>query len=132
MSVETRKVLEMLTEGKITAADAERLMEKLAANPDAAGAEQRPGAAGTGSAAKKFLRVIVEKPGGDDVNVRVPLNFVRSGVKLASLLPPKVLARLQEEGIDPQLFNQQAQESIDEVNVDMQTVWGKHIRVFCE
>ena len=29
MSVETRKVLEMLTEGKITAADAERILDKL-------------------------------------------------------------------------------------------------------
>lgn len=132
MSAETRKVLEMLAEGKITPADAERLLEKLAATPDAAGGDEKPGTVGSGSAAKKFLRVLIERPGGDDVNVRVPLNFVRSGVKLASLLPPKVLVRLQEEGIDPKLFTDQAQESIDELNVDMQTAWGKHIRVFCE
>ena len=135
MSAETRKVLEMLAEGKITADDAERLLEKLAAAPEGngnSGNEEKPSAGASPSGAKKFLRVIVEKPGGDDVNVRVPLNFVRSGVKLASLLPPKVLTRLQEEGIDPKLFTDQAQESIDELNVDMQTAWGKHIRVFCE
>jgi len=135
MSAETRKVLEMLAEGKITADDAERLLEKLAAAPESngnSGNEEKPSAGAPPSGAKKFLRVIVEKPGGDDVNVRVPLNFVRSGVKLASLLPPKVLTRLQEEGIDPKLFTDQAQESIDELNVDMQTAWGKHIRVFCE
>ena len=134
MSTETRQVLEMLAEGKITTADAERLLEKLAATPDNAGNDdEEKRTAGTPEAAtKKFLRVIVEKPGGDDVNVRLPLTFVRSGVKLASLLPPKVLTRLQEEGIDPRLFSEQAHESIDELNVDMQTVWGKHIRVFCE
>jgi hypothetical protein len=35
------------------------------------------------------------------VNVRLPVTFVRSGVKVARLLPAKVLTRLQEEGIDP-------------------------------
>jgi hypothetical protein len=33
--------------------------------------------------------------------VRLPLTFMRSGVKVACLLPPKVLIRLQEEVIDP-------------------------------
>jgi len=134
MSSETRKVLEMLAEGKISTADAERLLEKLAATPDnGANDKEEKRTAGTPEAAtKKYLRVIVEKPGGNDVNVRLPLTFARSGVKLASLLPPKVLARLQEEGIDPKLFSEQANETIDELNVDMQTAWGKHIRVFCE
>ena len=82
--------------------------------------------------AKKFLRVLIERPGGDDVNVRVPLTFVRSGVKLAGVLPPKVLAKLQEEGIDPILLKGRADEAIDELHVDMETKSGKHIRVFCE
>ena len=136
MSIETRKVLDMLTEGKITAAEAERLLEKLATPPESSSnyfnEQNQNQAAPASTGSKKYLRVIVEKPGGDDVNVRVPLTFVRSGVKLASLLPPKVLTRLQEEGIDPKLFSEQAHESIDELNVDMQTAWGKHIRVFCE
>src|SRR5215831_6077966 len=97
MSAETRKVLEMLTEGKITASDAERLLDKLAASPESA---SEPGSAPV-SATKKFLRVLIERPLGADVNVRVPLNFVRSGVNLVSVLPPKVLEKLQQEGIDP-------------------------------
>jgi hypothetical protein len=133
MSAETRKVLEMLAEGKITADDAERLLDKLAAAPD-----DNP-ATGNGStqpapnpSAKKFLRVLLERPGGDDVNVRVPLNFVRSGVKLAGILPPKVLQKLEEEGLDAKLFSRQAEDSLDLLNIDMQTKSGKHIRVFCE
>ena len=34
MSAETKRVLDMLAEGKITSADAERLLDKLAATPD--------------------------------------------------------------------------------------------------
>jgi hypothetical protein len=146
MSAETKKVLEMLAEGKITADDAERLLDKLAAGPDKLGAapefkalEGGETAAATSTAArKKFLRVQMERPGGDEVNVRVPLNFVRSGVKLAGILPPKVLDKLQQEGIDPTIvteFAQQARESLDvldDLHVDMETKSGKRIRVFAE
>ncbi len=149
MSAETRKVLEMMAEGKITAADAERLLDKLAAAPEANvnnggnGNETNgtvPGAVrnASGTAHKKFLRVQVERPGGDDVNVRVPLNFVRSGVKLVGILPPKVIEKLRQEGIDPKLitdFTQQAKESLDvldDLHVDMETRSGKRVRVFAE
>jgi len=134
MSEETRKVLEMLTEGKISAADAERLLDKLSATVDpatssAAATAAKPAAA---AVAKRFLRVIIERPGGDDVNVRVPLTFVRSGVKLTGVLPPKVLEKLQEEGIDPKVFSERAEDALDELHVDMETRSGKHVRVFCE
>jgi hypothetical protein len=134
MSEETRKVLEMLAEGKINAADAERLLDKLSATSDS---PANNGAATTAKptspvAAKKFLRVLIERPGGDDVNVRVPLTFVRSGVKLAGVLPPKVLEKLQQEGVAPLLFSERMDDAIDEIHVDMETKSGKHIRVFCE
>jgi hypothetical protein len=132
MSTETRKVLEMLAEGKISTADAERLLEKLAAAPDAGSGDEKPGAAGPGVAPKKFLRVLLERPGGDDVNLRVPLSFVRSGIQLAGILPPKVMDKLREEGIDPKFFSQQTEETLNELQVDMETKSGKHIRVFCE
>jgi len=131
MSVETRKVLEMLAAGKITSEDAERLLDKLAAVPDAADNPNKSGV-GNAGAVKKFLRVLIERPGGDDVNVRVPLSFVRSGVKLASVLPPSVVEKLRAEGIDPGILASQAQESLDELHVDMETKSGKHVRVFCE
>ncbi len=132
MSAETRKVLEMLAEGKITAADAERLLEKLSAAPDGATDENKRIAGNSDAPAKKFLRVLIERPGGNDVNVRVPLNFVRSGIKLAGILPPNVVEKLQAEGIDPTFFGQQTEETLDELHVDLETKSGKHVRVFCE
>ena len=130
MSAETRKVLEMLAEGKITADDAERLLDKLALPAESATPDEAPASAPNG--VKKFLRVIVERPLGDDINVRVPLNFVRSGVSLVGILPPKVLDKLAEEGIDPQLFSRHTREALDMLHVDMQTKSGKRVRVFAE
>lgn len=131
MSAETRKVLEMLTEGKITAADAERLLDKLASPP--AGNDQAPGEAPRPrSSGKKFLRVLIERPLGSDVNLRVPLSFVRSGVSLAGVLPPKVMEQLMQEGIDPHSLGNQLDETLDALHVDMETKTGKRVRVFCE
>ena len=129
MSVETRKVLEMLTEGKITAADAERLLDKLSAAPDTAGTNAGDT---TASGTKKFLRVLIERPLGADVNLRVPLSFVRSGISIAGVLPPKVMEQLMQEGIDVQMFGQRLDQTLDELHVDMETKSGKRVRVFCE
>jgi hypothetical protein len=130
MSAETKKVLEMLTEGKITAADAERLLDKLGTAAENASGQTVDAPAANGT--KKFLRILIERPLGSDVNVRVPLNFVRSGISLAGVLPPKVMDQLRQEGIDPLLFGRQLDETIDELHVDMETKSGKRVRVFCE
>jgi hypothetical protein len=144
MSAETKKVLEMLAEGKISAEDAERLLDKLAAAPDTGNSAESkgslppPSSAASSNPAKKFLRVQMERPNGDDINIRVPLNFMRSGVKLVGILPPKVLDKLQQEGIDPKLvsdFAQSARESLDgldDLHIDMETRSGKRIRVYAE
>jgi len=137
MSAETRKVLDMLAEGKITSADAERLLDKLAATPDSNAANgggngNETSASAPATPPKKYLRVQIERPGGDDVNVRIPLTFVRSGVKLGTLLPPKVMEKLQMEGIDPKFLSQHANDALDELHVDMDTKSGKRVRVFCE
>src|SRR6478672_7079345 len=102
MSMERKQVLEMLAEGKITAVDADRLLDKLASSgrePEGA-----PGnAAGDAKGAKptpKFLRVEVDAKDGDHVNIRVPMFLVRTGIKLSTMLPSKVSRKLTERGID--------------------------------
>ncbi len=131
MSVEMRKVLEMLTEGKITAADAERLLDKLAGSPECEAAAN-PDQPSAPSGSKKFLRVLIERPLGSDVNVRVPLGFVRAGMNLAGVLPPKVMEQLRQEGIDVMFLRDHLDNTMDELHVDMETKSGKRVRVFCE
>jgi hypothetical protein len=104
MNENRRKILEMLATGKITAEEADRLlgaMEKATADPGPASA------AAPGPARKpQFLRVLVEdegRKGPVKVNVRVPMQLLRAGVRLASLIPPEARDRvnwqLRREGV---------------------------------
>lgn len=136
MSVETRKVLEMLAAGKITSEDAERLLDKLNAvtEPSPSNAhEAHDGSAS--SAARKYLRVVVAGS-GKDVNMRVPLNFVRTGVGLVGVLPMDVTTKLAEKGIDlgalSQLKGDRLDEALNALDVDIDSGNGKHVRIFCE
>ena len=100
MSQETKKVLEMLASGQITADDAEKLLEKLGASGPAPAAPAASEEASGAAQKLRFLRVVVDSPDRDQVNVRVPLAILRTGIKLLAVLPPKVSERLAEKGID--------------------------------
>ena len=144
MDSERRKVLDMLAAGKVSADDAERLLEKL----DGSGGDARGagGAAGAGSAANaakgaeadgaaplKYLRVLVDSADGDKVNVRVPLGLLRTGVSLAMLLPAVAGEKLSENGIDlSNLSGDALVEELRELTVDVDSAKGDTVRVFCE
>ena len=138
MSVETRKVLEMLAEGKITAEDAERLLDKLGSvkeTPETA-APTSPDSSASGEKARKYLRIEVANGRGKDVNMRVPLSFVRSGVGLIGVLPPQVAQKLTDKGINLQalsgLDGAKLNEVLNELCLDIDGNDGKHVRIFCE
>jgi hypothetical protein len=137
MNEERRKILEMLADKKISVDEAERLLAAVSATPPEA-------TAGAGKPGPKYLRVLVEPaPGnkeGDRVNIRVPLNLVRAGLKFASFIPPqvrdKVNSELKEKGMafDLNHFNPQDIEALlvhlNDLTVEVE---GKeNVRVFCE
>jgi hypothetical protein len=135
MSTERKQVLDMLAEGKITTADADRLLDKLEGSEHAsAGASTEARALPAG--APRFLRVMVDGKGGDVVNIRVPLFLVRTGIKLSTMLPSKVGRRLSEKGIDlTQLSGLEGEELVQalrELNIDVVSDNGDKVRVFCE
>jgi hypothetical protein len=138
MSIERKKVLEMLAEGKITAEDAERLLDKLeAAGRNADAAKSIPSGPGAAEAkAPRFLRVVVDSPDSDRANIRVPLSFVRAGMKIVTVLPSRVTERLAEKGIDlsglGELRGEELDNALRELNVDVDSHDGKKVRVFCE
>jgi hypothetical protein len=140
MSEEKRKILEMLADKKISVDDAEKL---LAAVSDRAGEGTGAGGA-AGKPGPKYLRVLVEpapnNPEGDRVNVRVPLNLVRAGLKFASFIPAqaqeKINREMKEKGVpfDLSHFNtQDIEELLVHLNDLTVEVEGKEkVRVFCE
>ena len=133
MNIERKKVLEMLAAGKITAEDAEKLLDALdTAAPGGSGSSE---SGGSGSAARKqrYLRIVVDKPGEDPKNVRIALPF--GGGKLLHVLPPNIVDRLNEFGFDVKNLNSTAPEDIrklEELNIDIEKGNGKRVRIFCE
>jgi hypothetical protein len=147
MSENRKKILEMLARNKITAEEAERLLE-LAGNEEAT----ETGNTRASISVKenpKYLRVTVlpdadhaERTDVDRVNVKVPMSLIRAGIKLTSLIPSeakdKVDEALQDKGIDfdvrnlkPEEFEQMI-EAISDLEVDVSTAKGEKIKVFVE
>jgi hypothetical protein len=146
MTEERRQILEMLAAGKINADEADRLLGALHATGTSSTATAT--ATATPPKAPKYVRVMVDaKEGKDDkpvhINVRVPILLLRAGVRLASLIPPKAQAKVNEElhkqGMDfdvSQIKPENINELIDQlqdfsVDVDQKDDDLK-IRIFCE
>ena len=110
MNENRRQILNMLADNKITAEEAERLLAALESGPRPAVGEF-PTAPSNGSGnhsdapknRAKYLRVLVEadqqkegKKGPVSVNIRVPMQLLRAGVRLASLIPAQAHQHLDE------------------------------------
>jgi hypothetical protein len=135
MSEERRQILEMLAQGNITAEDAERLLDKIAESETGKSRASSPG--GSDRSAKfKFLRVHVDSPKGDKVNIRVPLALIGTGVKLAALLPNDVNEKLGAQGVDLgklcELDADELYEALRELQVDVDSNDGDTVRICCE
>jgi hypothetical protein len=142
MNENRRKILEMLATGKITADEADRLLAAMEKGPADSGAAN--GAASGPKPKPQFLRVQVEdegRKGPVKVNVRVPMQLLRAGVKLASLIPPeardRVNCHLRREGV-PFDLSQVTADNLEELVEHLDTFTfdidehNTKVRVFCE
>ncbi|MEV0563606.1 hypothetical protein [Dactylosporangium sp. NPDC050588] len=140
MNEQRKDILDMLAAGKITVDEAEQLIAALERDQPLVATlpEARP------KGKPKYLRVLVDtleagEPGR--VNVRVPLQLLRAGVKLVALIPPQALqhanAEMHKSGVPfdlTQLKPEQLEaliEHLDEMTVDVDQPDAK-VRVFCE
>ena len=138
MTDNRRQILDMLANGKITAEEAERLISAL----------ERSGAGATAMSDSdkiKYLRVLVDTKdpidGPTKVNVRVPMQLLRAGVRLTGVIPAsareEVNNALRKEGIAFDINNVTPQnleelvEQLRELTVDVDNENTK-VRVFCE
>ena len=139
MNEERRRILNMLAEKKITAEEADQLIEAL---PRSAPTDS---AVATTPLNPKFLHVLVEGYEGETggkVNVRVPLNLVRAGMRLAALLPAvaneQINKALKDNGVDIDISKvkpENLEELVDhlrDLTVDVEGTKGEKVRVYCE
>jgi hypothetical protein len=145
MNDNRRQILDMLAAGQISAEQADRLIAALEKEPS--GSQPGASAEAQPAALPKYLRVVVESEEGHHgsgpakVNVRVPLQLLRAGVKLAGIIPApartKVNDALRERGIDfdlGQIKPENLEELVNQLKdftVDIDDANNK-VRVFCE
>jgi len=141
-----RQILDMLSQGKITVDEAERLMAVV---DQPAGADTgRSDSSQSRKSSAKYLCVVVGSDSEDDsesdaerVNIRVPMALIRAGVKLAAVLPAdttkKVNEAMEKQGLGFDLRNlkpedlDQLVDALAELEVDVQD--GKQkVRVYVE
>lgn len=160
MSEESKKVLEMVAAGKLTAEEAERLLEKLSDRGDdrREGHRRRWGRVihkkvgplhaaavvmddddgeepGGARELPRYLRVVVDGAKGETVNIRIPLKLIRTGIKLGAMLPTDAKEKIEAKGIDLSSFGdmevEELMEALDELSVDVES-GEETVRIFCE
>jgi hypothetical protein len=109
MNDDTRRILDLLAQGKITVDEAQQL---LGAINEPASVGQAAPAAGPDQgehAEPRWVRIAIHKMGRDgmrnkDFTIRVPIAMVRTGMRIGSLIPglagEQVQARMREKGLD--------------------------------
>ncbi|HEX3917586.1 MAG TPA: hypothetical protein VHW60_09635 [Caulobacteraceae bacterium] len=140
MNEDRKRILSMLAEGKITADEAERLLDAMVRRPDLI---EQPTPRSNGG--PKYFRVEVNANDAHDgpakVNVRIPMQLLRAGVRLSALIPPQARTQVNEamtrQGI-PFDLSQIKPENLDdliehlsEFTVDVDSEQAK-VRVYCE
>lgn len=135
---EKTKILEMLAAGKINVTEAEKLLA-------AVGSETAQGSATMERKSPKFLRVEVrsnnKEKGPELVNIRVPFQLLKAGVKLAALMPENVQGKvnhaLGEKGIHVDLSKAKGNElealieQLQDLSVDVDSE-NEKVRIFME
>ena len=135
------KILNMLSEGKISVEQAEALLSAL----QTGGAPVANVSTEQAKAAPSYLYVVVEPKEGsakkEKVNVRIPLKLLKAGMKFASLVPDhvqdKVDGAMKEKGVNFDWKNMDAN-NVDEflatfgdLSIDVDS-GEEMVRVYCE
>ena len=144
MSEERKKILNMVSEGKLSVDDAERLLAAIETEAGSSGTADIP-EGGANSELPKYLFVAIKPKAedGDVVNIRVPLGLIKAGVKLASLIPSdvqtKVTDALDEHDVETdfdfsKLNGENSEElmsALSELSIDIETE-NETVKVFCQ
>ena len=137
MNEERKRILEMLAAGKITADEAEKLLDALGTSNASAG-DTKTGPNKT----PRFMHVKVDSANEDKVDVKVPLGLIRAGMRLTSLIPPHAIDHINDSmgkhGMSFDLNNlkkgdiDELVENLTEMQVNVNAKNGDIVRVYCE
>jgi hypothetical protein len=140
MFEERRRILNMLAEGKISAEDAERLLDAIDAK--AGSAEEKTECCDKEN--PRYLRILVNPKSGsarhDRVDVRIPIFLIKAGARLTSIMPDqareKIRSKFREKGLAFDIDSLDARsidsfiEALAEASIDVDDE-DEHVRIFC-
>ena len=147
---DTRRILDLLAQGKITVDDADRLIKALG---DAQAQADDAMPEGSERPKPSWFRINIHKPANEhrqakDMTIRVPVSVMRGGMRLGAIIGSfageKAARRMRERGIDLDLSKingdlsnlngpefDQFLKSLDDVNIEIDD--GKsQVRITCE
>ncbi|MEA3266340.1 MAG: hypothetical protein U9P42_05285 [Candidatus Fermentibacteria bacterium] len=134
MSDSRMKILEMLSEGKITADEASSLLEKVSTSENVT--SESVESIEPVHTSPRYLRVVVDSADGDKVNIKVPMSLIRTGIKLSALLPADAADAIKEQGIDltmlKDLPGDELIQALRELEVNVDSADGDTVRIFTE
>ena len=138
MTENRKRVLEMLSDGRVSVDEAERLLLLVVDEQESVRSVQQ--LVPTRSGPAKYLRVTVDSD-DEHVNVRVPLALIKAGVKLHTLVPEQaaegITAALRNNGLNIDLHKLRADsleelvDALSEMEIDVQDE-DERVRVYCE
>jgi hypothetical protein len=136
MNEERKRILAMLGEGKISASEAEELL-------DAMGKSDGAQNAGSVSSLKniKYIYVKVISEQNDNVDIRVPLGLIRAGMRLTSLIPQQAMEQInnhmRDKGMNFDLGNikpndiEELIRNLADMEVNVKSRNGDTVRIYC-
>ena len=138
MTENRKRVLEMLSDGKVSVDEAERLLSLV--DGDSTPVKSVPRLVRTRDRPARYLRVTVDSD-DEHVNVRVPLALIKAGVKFHSLVPKQaadgINEALRNNGLNIDLDKLRAEsieelvDALSEMEIDVQDE-DERVRVYCE
>jgi hypothetical protein len=146
MSDDTRRILDLLASGKVTVDEADQLLYAVAAPPPQTSAAAPPPAPGAERPKPRWVRINVHKTAQQgshdkDVNIRIPIAIVRSGMRIGALIPglagDQFAAQMRAKGLDIDFSKLDAAtietvlREIGDTNIEIES--GKaQLRITCE
>lgn len=146
---DSRRILDLLAQGKLTVDEADQLLRTIGAQASGAAAGAAAAGAATtdnGASGPKWVCITIDKSARDgrppkQVTIRVPMAVVRGGARLGAMFPrvagDKVTQKLREQGIDLAAIDFSQIEnvigSMGETTIDVDEGKGKaQVRITCE
>lgn len=136
MSEERMKILDMLSQGIITANEANELLKSLDEKKIEVNGKTMTEGQYLKSAAAKFLYIEAKSHDGDNVNVTIPLSLIKAAVKMGNVqgIIDKSLSwsSFANEAIDIDLILQCIESGTTGNIVSMDSKEGDSVRIYIE